>query len=163
LVHRFGIKKVILPAVLGVIILFFIPAVNQRLSVGLSDPSSEAHLDLMKVGINKITESPIFGNGLYGFRSTLVQAEFQEEIHNYPHDIVLSLWVELGLLGLISFGAVIYFALMQYKKQAKIVSFAASVFLLILLVHGLVDTPYFRNDLSLLFWFVISLFYIQEK
>jgi len=29
--------------------------------------------------------------------------------------------------------------------------------MIVLLVHGLVDTPYFKNDLSVLFWLIIGL------
>ncbi len=157
-VNRFGIKKILLPLVIAGTVLLLIPSVQQRLSVGLSDPSSSAHFDLMQVGMNKILNNPLFGNGLYGFRITLQEVNFTGEIHNYPHNIILSLWVELGLLGLISFAAIINLALKKYRPKPEL--FAASIFLLTMLVHGLVDTPYFRNDLALLFWFMIAIFFV---
>ena len=30
-----------------------------------------------------------------------------------------------------------------------------------ILIHGLVDTPYFKNDLSIIFWVLIALLIIQ--
>ena len=35
--------------------------------------------------------------------------------------------------------------------------------MVVLLVHGLVDTPYFKNDLSVLFWLIIGLGIIEDK
>jgi putative inorganic carbon (HCO3(-)) transporter len=157
-----GFKKTVLFGTIIIVLALAIPVINSRVSMGISDPSSIAHLDLMKEGVNKIIDSPFTGNGLYGFRTTLSESGFAGEIHNYPHNIVLSLWVELGILGLIGFAWIIYLAFQQYKKEADSLKLAALVFLIILLAHGLVDTPYFKNDLALFFWFIISLFYIKQ-
>ncbi len=161
LLHRFGWKKILAPVILSGMILLLIPSVQQRLALGLSDPSSEAHLDLMGIAIHKIIQHPVLGNGLYGFRTTQEQANYEGEIHNYPHNIVFALWLEFGFLGLIGFAWIIYLALKKQIKNSTVWSLGASIFLLVLLAHGLVDTPYFRNDLAMLFWFALSLFYIE--
>lgn len=137
-----------------------LPPVFNRAKVSFSDPSSQAHLDLMKVGVNKIISSPFLGNGLYGFRTTLEKANFQGEILNYPHNIFLNFWLELGLLGLIAFGLTVFLASQQQKKHPTALTAAAGMFLAVMIIHGLVDVPYFKNDLSILFWFMIALFYI---
>lgn len=160
LFKRFEFKKVILPLIIIAGLSLLLPGVRARLALGLSDPSSSAHFDLLKIGANKITQSPIFGNGLSGFRTTQAEANYPGEILNYPHNIVLNLWLELGLLGLISFAWIIYLAFKRYKKSSNPLVLAAAVYLIIMLVHGLVDVPYFKNDLSLLFWFILSLFFI---
>jgi len=82
------------------------------------------------------------------------------EIYMYPHNIVLNFWVELGLLGLLSFFGLIvqffYFALTLLKsrkgKEEKIIILGLLFAVLEILIHGLVDVPYFKNDLSFLFW-----------
>jgi len=158
--QKFDWKKVLSGVVALGIILLLIPPIFQRIKIGVSDPSSVAHLDLMKVGLNKVLSEPFLGNGLSGFRTTLEQAHFQGEILNYPHNIFLNFWLELGLLGLVSFALILFFTLQRHQKQPKTLTLAAGMFLLILILHGLVDVPYFKNDLSLLFWFVIALFYI---
>ena len=33
----------------------------------------------------------------------------------------------------------------------------------VLLIHGLVDVPYFKNDLAVLFWIIIGLIIINKK
>jgi hypothetical protein len=49
------------------------------------------------------------------------------------------------------------------KKHPSILHLAAGMFLLAVIAHGLVDAPYFKNDLSVLFWFMVSIFYVSEK
>ncbi len=152
LVQEFGATKVLPVTFVAGIILVLIPSVQQRIKLGISDPSSSAHFDLWQIGIQKIVQNPIFGNGLGGF-ATLNQGV------NYPHNIFLNFWLETGLLGLISFSWIIILA-WQKAKASNTLTLASGVFLLIMVLHGLVDVPYFKNDLSVLFWFVISTFYI---
>lgn len=159
-VKELGLKRTVYLAATVVLIGLMLPEFRERLLAGVSDPSSQAHWDLMTIGVNKVFESPFLGNGLYGFRATLEQSNFAGEILNYPHNIFLNFWLEIGLMGLLAFGWIINLALHQQKKYLSVEALAASVFLLIVILHGLVDAPYFKNDLAILFWFAISLFYI---
>ncbi len=157
---RFSWKQTLIPALIIIIILLSVPPILERVRIGISDPSSHARLDLMKVGANKILSSPFLGNGLAGFPNTLKQANFNGEILNYPHNIILNFWLELGLLGAITLAWIIFLSLGQYKKHPSTLKFAAGMFILTLLIHGLVDVPYFKNDLSVLFWFMIAVCYL---
>ncbi|OGE80106.1 MAG: hypothetical protein A2660_00560 [Candidatus Doudnabacteria bacterium RIFCSPHIGHO2_01_FULL_45_18] len=166
-ISHFGAKKTILPAMFIILIALALPTVRQRVLLGVSDASSSAHLDLIKIGVNKIIGNPVLGNGLSGFRTTQTQAQYSGEILNYPHNIFLNFWLETGLLGLISFLAIFGLAWQKIKNPALpagrhpgALALASGVFLLIVLLHGLVDVPYFKNDLSVLFWFVMALIYI---
>ncbi len=158
LIKKYGFKKILAPTLVVIVLTLAVPSIQSRLALGISDSSSSAHFDLMKIGADKILHNPLIGNGLFGFRTTQSQAGYMGEIHNYPHNLYLSLWVELGLLGLISFAWILNLAFKHYKPDPA--KFAVVVFLVIMLVHGLVDTPYFKNDLALLFWFMLSIFYI---
>jgi O-antigen ligase len=103
-------------------------------------------------------------------RKTLYNQEFRKsawqplEIYLYPHNIVLNFWVELGLLGLIIFTFLfikIYIKaitlLKNNKKEFKPILIAIISSISAIIIHGLVDVPYFKNDLSTLFWIIISL------
>ncbi|OGE88886.1 MAG: hypothetical protein A3J07_00855 [Candidatus Doudnabacteria bacterium RIFCSPLOWO2_02_FULL_49_13] len=136
--------------------------IRQRLVSAVSDASSDARLELMRLGIQKIQDEPFLGNGLHGFRTTLSAADFQGEILNYPHNIFLNFWLETGLLGLLAFGLIIGAVGERQKKHPTVWGLAAAAFLLIVILHGLVDVPYFKNDLAVLFWFAISLFYLDN-
>ena len=85
-----------------------------------------------------------------------------------PHNIILSFWLNTGLLGLLSmagFVALLFrrpYALFTPQSPKGEVghptpyTLAAQAALAAALLFGLVDVPYFKNDLVLLWW--ISLF-----
>jgi putative inorganic carbon (HCO3(-)) transporter len=83
------------------------------------------------------------------------------EIYMYPHNIFLNFWSELGLLGALLFSWIIAKFLWQsstlYLKQKDFLALGLCGAMLVILVHGLVDVPYFKNDLSVLFWILIAL------
>lgn len=83
------------------------------------------------------------------------------EIYMYPHNIFLNFWSELGLLGALLFTWIIAKFLWQsstlYLKEKNFLALSLFGAMLIILIHGLVDVPYFKNDLSALFWILIAL------
>ena len=91
------------------------------------------------------------------------------EIYLYPHNILLNFWSEIGI-----FGAGIMFVLVlklflgylrvKSPENKKMYLILMSVFVVIL-VHGLVDVPYFKNDLSVFWWllFGMSVLLIRRK
>ena len=86
------------------------------------------------------------------------------EIYMYPHNILLNFWTELGLLGLISFLALItqyfYFGF-KFIKKNKVFALGLMAIMLEIIIHGTVDVPYFKNDLSFLFWIFVSFMAIE--
>jgi hypothetical protein len=64
------------------------------------------------------------------------------------------MWVNLGLLGLIGFVTIL---VGLYTKGLKSTPALVAV-ITVILVTGLVDSPYIKNDLAVLFWVVILLF-----
>jgi O-antigen ligase len=162
LLRQFSAKKV--TAVLAGLILIsvLIGPIRERIASSLSDPSGFARFDLADVAGKKIADSPILGNGLFGFRSTLSEYGFAGEILNYPHNIVLNFWLEMGLLGLLSFGVIIYLSIKRHLADPSVLTYAALAYLSVMLLHGLVDVPYFKNDLAILFWFALSFFWTQK-
>jgi O-antigen ligase len=74
------------------------------------------------------------------------------------------MWSELGLLGMFAFAALM--AILLWKGWRgftratgfyRAVLWGTSAAFVALLVHGIFDTPYFKNDLSLEFWTVAAL------
>ena len=72
--------------------------------------------------------------------------------------------MELGLIGLSYFTGLIIYGLYKNiqltKNKIPLVSLLGFVGLaawLIIIIHGLVDVPYFKNDLAVLFWLIVSL------
>ncbi len=91
------------------------------------------------------------------------------EIYLYPHNIILNFWSELGLAGLLLFiwiiGKFFFIGISNLKFQSSSFPSSKERFLtigiicsmVVILVHGLVDVPYFKNDLACIFWVLIVL------
>jgi O-antigen ligase len=160
LASKYPLKKVIVAAAILVAIAFAYPVTRHRLNLIAHDASSSARLELFDVAFLKLQKSPILGNGLAGFPATLREFNFRGEILNYPHNIFFNFWLDMGLLGMISFFGIMFVGGNRYKTNRNWYTTAALAYLLTMVFHGMVDVPYFKNDLSILFWFMISIFYI---
>ena len=88
------------------------------------------------------------------------------EIYLYPHNVFLNFWSELGLVGLIIFAwlwlkvtIINFLNFWRYHRHNKLVWLSWGLFgaWLATLVHGLVDVPYFKNDLAVLFWLGLAM------
>ena len=115
---------------------------------------------------NKDAETDFQRKLLFGSDQNYRDERWQPlEIYLYPHNIFLNFWVELGLAGMIIFTILIlrflFISLKYYykNKDNRNGYLALGLFfsMLIILLHGLVDVPYFKNDLSVLFWIIIAL------
>lgn len=115
--------------------------------------------------INMLKEHFVFGAGLNGFK-TLYSNQYRpvqyQEQFQYPHNILLTFWTEMGIFGLFSFLLLIvslYSILIRnlIKNKRPILGVALLGVLSYWMLHGMVDVPYFKNDLSLEFWTIAAL------
>jgi len=158
-------------AAVGVLVAL-IPPIFKRLSVefqvvnGTTFFGRAGRLDLWSATLQMLREHPIFGAGLSGFADRI--APFWNATHPErfidPHNIVLNFWVETGLLGVIAFGWLFVVTARRawdgWKKSEadwRPIFLGLLLAMLAILVHGLVDVPYFKNDLSLEFWVLAGL------
>lgn len=77
----------------------------------------------------------------------------------YPHNIFLNFWTEIGLLGLISFITIftcLLLAAYGLLPANRFVGAGLVAALAALFLHGLIDVPYFKNDLAFLFWIMAA-------
>lgn len=122
-----------------------------------------------------ITQDPMFGVGPNNFeqayRDELPKHYFPplEWLVAQPHNLALALWLETGLLGLVAFFALLlyhfYLVWRHYVRQPSVraVAIASLAGLVAIMVHGLFDTPYFKNDLALLFLFIAILPWLGQR
>lgn len=111
-----------------------------------------------------LTDKPITGSGLAGFSQTyLPYSTCDAEPLVYPHMLVLNFWTELGALGLVAvvglMGWWLWIAadLLRHPGRGGWVGLALLLGLVYWLIHGLVDVPYFKNDLSMEWWIFVGL------
>jgi O-antigen ligase len=90
------------------------------------------------------------------------------EIYLYPHNIALNFWSELGLAGALLFFwifaklLIINYKLLIKDKNNKFLYLGILGALVVIIVHGLVDVPYFKNDLSCLFWILVAILVLLD-
>jgi O-antigen ligase len=89
------------------------------------------------------------------------------EIYLYPHNFILNVWTELGLAGVIVFLWMIisflYYGIRAYRQTKKhndpfmYVVLGLTLSFVVMLIHGMVDVPYFKNDLAAMFWILMGM------
>lgn len=116
--------------------------------------------DLMALGVKMFSEHPFFGVGIQGFRFLSPNPL----TYNYPHNLILELGAELGLLAAVSFLAIAACAFNEIWKQLRDPdqsrnSPVLTVFLLLLFVFLDAMVSGDINDLRFM-WFVFGLPYV---
>lgn len=141
------------------------PPLSQFVSAKLffKDDSGRVRRIMWKESAAMLSDRWLFGAGLAGYKEALTPYHNSKkgiEIYMYPHTIGMNFLTELGSLGLISFAAIIVILmslLIRCVKYDRIFSVGLFASLAVLLIHGLVDVPYFKNDLSAQFWILAAL------
>ncbi|HRY36688.1 MAG TPA: O-antigen ligase family protein [Candidatus Magasanikbacteria bacterium] len=159
-------KSVIALVAAGILVLAFLPMAREV--VTFSDRAGKNRLILWQTTQEYLFSSPthfVLGAGLRRFYSDIQKplANVVMEPLIYPHNIILNFWSEIGLFGLVSF-LFIFISLWResflLKQKNRMWSAIMVSVWLVFLVHGLVDVPYFKNDLSFLFWIFAGLTFL---
>jgi putative inorganic carbon (hco3(-)) transporter len=148
----------------------FIPGIRSRLAHEFdpSDPNNTflSRTHLWQATLQMLRDHPIFGSGLFGFARGIqpYRGGVYEENLIYPHNIVLNMWTETGLLGLAGF---LWLLLQTFRVSWtgwrsgpaawRAIQLGIVLAMVAVIVHGLVDVPYFKNDLALEFWTFLGL------
>lgn len=141
-----------------------ISLVYQRLVTVI--PSLQGREAIFGATTDVIRAHPLFGVGLGGF--TYLFRGVTPEI--YPHDVWLTFWVEIGLLGVVAFAVIVLMLLWTgwtawpgAPRAGKAAIWGVLGGLVLWLVHGLVDSPYWKNDMAVEFWFMAALLLVTLR
>lgn len=118
-----------------------------------------------------VVDSPVFGIGPGNFQACYLA--YQKYFPPYlewsvpePHNIFLAFWLGGGIIGLLGCGFLVFWwfrnVFQGMEKEGGQLLLALAAIMIALLIHGLVDTPYWRMSLSYIFWWVFYMG-IQEK
>lgn len=128
-----------------------VPSILQK--IALHDSSGLVRRAQWSETLTMLADSPFLGVGLNGYSTALIpyhDATFYE-IFQYPHNILLNIWSELGIFGVLAFTVgIILVARTTWRRRDDALILAFSAALLSMLIHGLVDVPFFKNDLAIL-------------
>lgn len=147
-----GFKVAVSGAVSGIVIICLSSTLFQKIT--LQDWSGTVRRLMWHETFTMLTSSPklfLLGAGLSGFPTAIAPFHHTTiEIFQYPHQLFLNLWTELGLLGLLSVITLFIIVIKKLWREKNSQSTALLASILIILIHGLVDVPFFKNDLAML-------------
>jgi len=172
-------KVFLISSLILVLIIFSLPFLRGPVlkKISFNDLSIQLRINIWQGAFSLLKTSPFLGVGLMGYQKLIPQYQkpynsktgelISVETHPYPHNLYLTIWLELGLLGLlVFFSLIINFFVLIFKDllfSSRPLLLGLGGAMIVLLIHGLVDTPYFKNDSSVLFWLIIGLGLIETN
>ena len=162
-------KKVILSLIVtGVIltgVVMVVPNLRYRVLLPFQgEKSTVARFSLWDTAGKMIKDNPILGKGVNGFSDNweTYNTDPGLEHYNFPHNILLNFWVDLGLLGVVSMMTIFLVSawrgLIRWREgRTNTAALGVILFLVAIVAHGLIDIPYLKNDLALVFWIILAL------
>lgn len=134
----------------------------------LTATSLEIRSSQWRETINFLQDHFWLGAGLNAYQTALKPYHQVDwlEIYLYPHNIFLNFWVELGLIGLLVFIFILIkltHSLFILYQRSDSWFWPLTMFWLTWFIPGLVDVPYFKNDLSVLFFIFLALTISREN
>lgn len=160
--------------IIAVVLFFATPAMGGYLNekLMLQDYSGMIRRLIWQESWEMLKDNWFFGAGLAGYQTKIAPYHAPTfEIFLYPHNIILNFWSEVGILGLLSFmwlgllflwkGALVVWR--SVSRPQKMFYMALVAVMTQMVIHGMVDAPYFKNDLSVLFWIVVMLLVVGKK
>ena len=170
--HRWS--KLLLPGViLAGVAVSQVPLIRNRIAYELhSVPGNTLDFRFRIWGqtLRLLSHHPVLGVGLGNYQQAM--GPFWEDLPKviYPHNIVLNFWAVTGLLGLAGFFWLLTRALLlgghgwrRHPVEWRPYDLGVMLVLVAMVVHGLVDVPFFKNDLSLEFWTLIGILWAADR
>lgn len=142
------------------------PNFNASPEDGRVATSNNVRWYIWQTSIEMSRQKPIFGVGLGNYQNYFT--ELTADRVNYPeyisplalsaHNLYLNILVTMGGIGLIIFMWMLIATIINISKKPRsadlclvVVAFVAMIF------YGLVDTPFFKNDLAITWWVIVAL------
>jgi len=115
-----------------------------------------------------VEDNPILGTGLASF--PIVYDDYKEASHTEyfpnPDQLYLTLWIEMGIAGLIAFGWIIvkfFIVARQIIREYREYAVGLMAAMVAILAYGFLDTPYFKNDLAVQFWVFLGITVVLQR
>jgi O-antigen ligase len=124
--------------------------------------------------VDILPKTALLGVGLGNYQryftdATQHRVNFPEYIAPWartPHNFFLTIWTNLGLAGIVGFIWLIvlfYDNLRRSKHRYQPFIYGLGFAMLAMLLHGMVDAVYWKNDLAVLFWLLIALSHVMQR
>jgi O-antigen ligase len=148
---------------------FFLMSHSQVENLSGERSSLSSRVMIWRTGLYSLADHPLWGIGLGNFQKIYLEHQpyfspYLEWAVPQPHNFVLALWLQAGLLGLTLLGYIVWISI-QASKQSKLLSERRLLVALLIgtMAYGIFDTPLFGNALALVWWGnLIALFFSSE-
>lgn len=160
---------------IGAVAIGFIIVAGQRVLDTGSTGTESTRVLIWRASFRMIRDHPIWGIGLDQFFSQyrpryVEPAGWPERYTSHPHDLVLDVWLSLGILGLVVFawlGMTVFATarrgIARVDARERGLALGAAGALLAGVMHGFVDNGFFLADLAVLTWFFVALLEIYAQ
>lgn len=157
-------KKIVFIAV-SLTVLVFLLALQKYEYIAQSGERSSLRSRIMiwQSSAEMIKEKPIFGIGPGTFQSEYLalQPKFSPYLEwavTQPHNSFIAFYLQAGVFGFVGFLLIL---LWLWRNGSKYPWFM--LFFWYFVFHSLVDTLYWKNDLSVIFWFFLGLVIVFSR
>ena len=170
--HRWA--KVLVPGAIVVLLAVSqVPLIRQRIAYELHPlPGNTLDFRIRIWGqtLRMLSHHLLFGIGLGNYQQAM--GPYWQDLTRviYPHNIVLNFWATTGLLGLAAFAWLAVRAFMlgwggwrRHPAPWRPYDLGVILALVAMVVHGIVDVPFFKNDLSLEFWALLGILWAADR
>lgn len=155
-------------AAFSVLLLLTIAGLSQAGSQKMRDLATQderssfsSRIMIWKSSVKILKDNWVKGIGPGNFQETYLQYQkyfppYLEWAVPHPHNIFLAFWLQTGIVGLVGFLLLIaswFWKVFKNKKpQDETLRYILLGIMFYILLHGLADTTYFKNDLAVIFW-----------
>jgi len=140
---------------------------NKKLQgfLDFSYPSLKSRLIIWQSAWEIIKDHSLIGIGPGMFQKYYL--EYQNKFKPYlewavpqPHNVFFAFWLQAGLIGLIGF---IWLLIIFFRSKYSTLNTILMAAMIYILIHGLIDATYWKNDLSIIFWIITALSYTKIR
>ena len=162
-------------AAAGVVGVLTLPVIGARVLGGF-DPVWGTFAERGRIWaatVRMLRDHPLFGAGVNAYQAAMAPYRAADRLlipEPYPHNILLTSYTETGLLGLFAFVwlliALIVLPWQAFRRATGLhrgLLWGVGAAFAMVLVHGLVDSPYWKNDLSLEFWMIAAVGMVSRQ
>lgn len=123
--------------------------------------------DIYRMNLHMIQTYPLLGTGLNQYQSYFAANQLEvlggelNESHVPPHahNFFMSFWTSLGLFGFVA----MLFLVLGIFWRTKLDSAYPAVFVVVaIMVHGLIDSYYWKQEIAYFFWLMVVLAYLYR-
>ena len=158
--NKFSFKKILIMTVI-LALLFFSQLKSYKLNdllISNQKTSLASRLVIWRSALKMLGDNRISGIGPGNFQEKYLEYQkyyppYPEWAAPHPHSLYLAFWLYGGMLSFLGFIGLVFYWFRDIFKFKNAVSFMAFGIMLYILIHGLADTTYFKNDLAVVFWF----------